>query len=113
MLTPQILDLFARQYGVVSRRQLIDDFDIRPRRIARARQAGLLTEVALDVVRVSSSPETFRMRCMALQLQADETGFISAWSAGKLRELSSMPTRRIHFTVPLGRNVKTPPWADV
>jgi len=108
-----ILDLFARQYGVASRTQLIDDFDIPPWKIARTLKSGVFTEVVPGVVRVSSSRETFRMRCMALQLRASGVGFISGWSAGRLRGLRLLPDEPIHFTSPVGPGRRNPPWAHV
>jgi len=108
-----ILDRFASQHGVLSRDQLIDDFDVPSWKIARSVRSGLLTEVVQGVVRVSSSPETFRMRCMALQLRGRGAGFISAWSAARLRNLRAMPTTRVHFTMPVGPGRTYPSWAEV
>jgi hypothetical protein len=113
MFDRNILDQFARQYGVLSRRQLIDEFNVPHWRIARTRKAGLLADVVPGVLRIVSSPETFRMRCMALQLQTRECGFISGWSAARLRDLRLMPAQPIHFTLPMGAGREDPAWAKV
>lgn len=113
MFDRNILDQFARQYGVLSRRQLIDEFNVPHWRIARTRKAGLLADVVPGVLRIVSSPETFRMRCMALQLQTRECGFISGWSAARLRDLRLMPAQPIHFTMPRGAGREDPAWAKV
>jgi len=105
MFDADVLQLFAAQHGVASTRQL-HDLGIGRSRIQRARRSGLVVPMTSSVLRIASSPETFRARCMAVQLHLDGVGFLSGWTAGRLRGLRRMPTSTIHYTVPA--DIRTP-----
>lgn len=113
MITSAILQLAASQYGVLSRRQLIDDLDVSPSAYSRWRGRGVIVEVVPGVVRIASSPEDFMMRCMAVQLCVGEVGFLSGWTAGALVGLRSMRRQVIHMTVPTRVDRTLPAWADM
>ena len=88
----------ASQYGVVSRHQLRSDLGWTSSRLGRARAAGLFVEAAPGVVRMASDRGTFESACMAAQLAARSTGFLGAWTAGRLYRMRRMPDRPIHLT---------------
>lgn len=89
------------------------DLGISRQAIARARRNGTVVRMAPDVLRFSSSPETFEMRCMALQLRFGSDGFLSAWTAGRLHGLRKMPAEPLHFTIPGDRRRDAPDWCEV
>jgi very-short-patch-repair endonuclease len=107
-----VLDLFARQYGVASLRQL-DDHGLSRSAVHRARRRGVFVDVATGLVRVRSTPLTLHGRAMAVQLRAGQSALLSGWTAGWLVGLRSMPTRSIHVTVPTTFRRVMPDWADV
>ncbi len=112
MLDDDVLTLAARQHGVVATRQLAL-MGRSPSAITRARRRGQLVDVAVGVVRIASSPPTFRQRCMTLQLQADSAGFIGSTTAGRLFGLRAMPDDPVNYTAPRSFRRTLPPWADL
>ncbi|MDX2378832.1 MAG: hypothetical protein QNM02_03640 [Acidimicrobiia bacterium] len=113
MIDETVLQLFAKQYGVIANRQLVDELRMSTSRVHRLKSAGLLVPVTSSVLRITSSPESFRMRCMAVQLHTAGCGFLSGWTAGRLRGLRGMPTRSIHYTIPERAHVALPDWVSV
>jgi very-short-patch-repair endonuclease len=111
MLDRDVMALAARQHGVLGIRQLRGDLGITTQAISRARRRGLLVDVASGVVRVASSPDTLRSRCMALQLTTQGAGCVSGWTAAHLYGLRAMPIGRVHYTIPASRHPNVPPWA--
>jgi very-short-patch-repair endonuclease len=105
------LELAARQYGTITRRQLLEQGSSTSA-IARARHRGLLIELTPGVFRFASSPETFAMRCMAAQHATFPVGYLSAWTAARLYGLRKMPSQPIHVTVPPSTNRALPAWID-
>jgi hypothetical protein len=103
-----ILHLARRQFGVVARHQIIADSSASA--ISRLTSDGRLVTVLPGVYRLASAPDTFLARCFATQLWAGEVGFVSSWSAARLRGLRKMPTERIHFTVPWKHARRSPSW---
>jgi very-short-patch-repair endonuclease len=112
MLDDELLALAARQHGVMALDQLRDMGRSRSA-ISRARSRGLIVDVAFGVVRITSSPETFRQRCMTLQLQADAVGFIGGPSAARILGLRAMPASPVNFTAPRTFRRSPPSWADL
>jgi hypothetical protein len=112
MIDGELLELFARQYGVAGIHQLADR-GISRSAVHRARRRGIIDDVTTGVVRVRSTPLSLRGRAMAVQLRSGSGGLISGWSAGSLVGLRSMPTRSIHVTVPPAFRRAMPDWADV
>jgi len=100
VLDANFLRVVGGRHGVVGRNQLRDEFGWSASKIYRARHAGLLIDETPRVVRLASAPITFESRCMTAQLHFDGVSYLSAWSAGRLYGLRSMPTSTIHVTLP-------------
>ena len=73
----------------------------------------MLEDVVPGVVRITSTPLSFRGRAMATQLFTAPDGLLSGWSGGRLAGLRSMPTQTIHVTVPDEFRRDAPPWIDI
>lgn len=71
----------------------------------------MLVEVLPDVLRVASSPETFDMRCMALQLRFGDEGYIGGRTAARRWGLRKMPVSPIEFTVAGHQRRTSASWA--
>ncbi len=112
MLDDDVLRLAARQHGVVAIRQLTEMGRSRSS-ISRSRRRGQLVDEAFGVVRIASSPVTFRQRCMTLQLQANTAGFLGATTAARLLGLRAMPSGTVNYTAPRSLRRTLPDWADV
>lgn len=112
MIDGELLDLFARQYGVAGVHQLTER-GISRSTVHRARRRGMVDDVTTGVVRVRSTPLSLRGRAMAVQLRCGDDGLISGWTAGHLVGLRSMPTTTIHVTVPPTFRRRMPDWVDV
>lgn len=107
MIDAPVLEQMARQHGVISRSQLIDDHDWTRARLSRMRAAGILVDAAPGVVAMASTTLGFEGRAMAAQLSAGKVGFLSGWTAGRLFGLRRMPSTTIHFTVPVTFRAQT------
>jgi len=101
----------ARQFGTITRRQLLES-GASASSITRARRRGLLVDLLPGVYRFASSPESFMMRAMAVQHAFAPVGYLNGWTAGRLAGLRKMPDRPIHVTVPTGVNRTLPSWID-
>jgi len=112
MLDDDLLSLASDQHGVVALRQLVAMGRTRSA-ISRVRGRGQLVDVASGVVRIASSPQTFRQRCMTLQLQADAAGFIGGTTAARILGLRAMPDAPINYTAPRSFRRTLPAWADL
>jgi very-short-patch-repair endonuclease len=108
---PDSLQIAARQFGTITRRQLLDH-GVSSSAISRARCAGLLVEVVPGVLRFASSPETFMMRCMAVQHATAPGGYLSGWTAGRLYGLRKMPASPIHVIVATNTKRSLPDWVE-
>ena len=106
-----LLNMIGLQHGVVARWQLRDELGWNASKIFRARQRGVFRDITPSVLRLVSSPETFTMRCMALQLHLDERCFLSSTTAGRLYGLRSMSMSPIRATIPETTRRDCPPWA--
>ncbi len=73
----------------------------------------MLVDVATTVVRLASSPETFRQRCMTLQLQGESAGFIGGFTAARILGLRAMPDSPVDYTAPRSFRRTLPAWADL
>ena len=60
-----------------------------------------------------SAPDSFSMRCMALQLHLDERCFLASTTAGRLYGLRSMTETPIRAAVPETTRRDCPPWAQL
>jgi very-short-patch-repair endonuclease len=108
-----LLELIGRQHGVIARSQLRQRFGWTASRIHRASQQGVFIDVTRSVLRLASSPDTFELRCMALQLHLDERCFLGSTTAGRLYGLRSMQVAPIRATVPESTRRECPPWAEL
>jgi very-short-patch-repair endonuclease len=108
-----ILEKIRHQHGVIGRRQLHESFGWSASKISRARRQGILVDVTANVLRIASAPDTFELRCMALQLHLDDRCFLSSTTAGRLYGLRSMPTAPIRATIPEATRRVCPPWAEL
>jgi hypothetical protein len=106
-----LLVLIERQHGVIARSQLRDDLGWSPSRILRARRHGVFADVTPTVLRLVSAPDTFSLRCMALQLHLEERCFLGSTTAGRLYGIRSMVATPIRATVPETTRRDSPPWA--
>ncbi len=109
MFSAESFQTAGRQFGVITRRQLLD-VGTSTSSISRARQRGLLVEVLPGVFRFASSPESFMMRSAAVNLATEPVGFLSGWTAARLWGLRKMPESPIHVTVPPNTNRALPDW---
>jgi very-short-patch-repair endonuclease len=108
-----LLDLARRQHGVIGVSQLIDELRWSPATVSRSRRNGTLIDVSTGVVRLASSPESFRSRCMITQLRSGDNGFLSGWTAARLHGLRAMPSTPIHVTVDHRFRRSMPEWTEV
>jgi hypothetical protein len=106
-----LLHLTRTQFGVVARHQLLDDdIGLSSSAIGRLTSDRRLLKVLPGVYRLASTPDAFVSRCFATQLWAGDVGFVSSWSAARLRGLRKMSAERIHFTVPWEHSRRSPDW---
>ena len=111
MFHPDSYQTAARQFGAISRAQLVEH-GTSASSISRARNAGVLVEVIPGVFRFASSVETFALRCMATQIATAPVGYLNGWTAARLAGLRKMPASPIHVTVPTTTNRSLEPWVD-
>ncbi|CAN5742422.1 hypothetical protein BH24ACT5_BH24ACT5_07670 [soil metagenome] len=109
MNDPRLLDLFARQFGVVSIRQL-RECGAAPRTISRACHGGVLHHVLPSVVLLNGYRLTFEARAMAALLHAGPTAFLDGRSAAAVHGLRSMPRSIVEVTLTARRNLVAPGW---
>lgn len=113
MVTLPVLELARRQFGVVGRRQLLDDAGMSRSAIGRTLSRGTLVPILPGAYRLASAPDTFLARAMAVQLWGGGVGFLSSWTAARLRGLRRMPADRIHFTTPPSFARRSPTWVHL
>jgi very-short-patch-repair endonuclease len=94
-----LLELFRCQHGVARRDQLVA-LGVHRATIWRSLRDGELVEILPGVVRVHSSPDTFEMRAMAVQLQAAPDGYLSSFTSARLHGIWEMPAAPVFVTVP-------------
>jgi hypothetical protein len=109
---PEALKLFASQFGVATRRQLVE-VGISDRAIGRASQRGVLAAVLPGVVELADFPPTFRQRAMAAQLFGGGDSFLDGPTAGRFYGLRGMPKRPIDLVTGTRRRGALPDWLRV
>jgi hypothetical protein len=109
---PDVLRLFAAQFGVATTAQL-GELGVTVRTLARARQRGVVRPVLRTVVELAEFPPTFRQRCMAAQLFGGERSMLDGATAGHLYGLRAMPMRPIRLVTATRRRGDVPDWLDV
>lgn len=97
--SPEIHQLFLRQHGVASVSQLCAAGCHRVT-IWRWQQRGDVVEILPGVVRLSSVPETYLAKAMAVQLQGAPDTFLASFTAMSLQGVPEAATSRIHSMVP-------------
>lgn len=112
VISPDILAVFARQYGVAASHQ-VAAVGMSRSMLYRARRNGVFEDVLPGVVRIASTPLSYRGRAMATQLFTAPDGLLSGWSGGRLAGLRGMPTQTIHVTVADEFRRDAPPWIDI
>lgn len=110
MAFQQLLHLARDQFGVVARRQLLGELSMSPSAVGRLTSGSTLIPMAAGVYRLASAPDTFLSRAFAAQLWAGDDGFLSSWTAARLRGLRKMPAEPIHLTVPWRPARRAPEW---
>lgn len=113
MIDRELLELAGARHGVLDRRALTGELGRSGARIRRAIEAGTLVVMTPRAVRVAGWPDSFLARCAATSIEVAESGFIGGASAARLYGLRRMPTDRINVTVPHGRRLWLPGWAEV
>lgn len=109
MVTLPVLELARSQFGVVARRQLVDDLGLSESAVTRLASDGRLIRMLPATYRLASAPDTFLARAMAVQCWAG-TGFLSSWTAARIYGLRRMPAEPIHVTVPDDTRRRVPRW---
>ena len=66
-----------------------------------------------DVFVVAPSPDTFELRCHAVQLWMGGNGFLSGPTAGRIHGLAHMRSSPIHFTTPGDVARHVPAWVEL
>ena len=113
MIDNRLLEICATQYGAVAIEQLNYELGMTSSGVHRMRSSGLLAPVTSNVLRITSTRESFLTRCMAVQLHTGGDGFLSGWTAGRLHGLRQMSTSRIHYTVPARARIVLPDWVSL
>lgn len=113
MVDADVMELARQQFGTVSRHQLVDELGWSRSQVSRARSDGRLISMLPSTYRLASHPDTFLARAFAAQLWSSERGFLSSWTAGRLRGLRKMPSEVIHLTVPTSFRRASPEWLHV
>jgi hypothetical protein len=106
---PEVLRLFAGQFGVATMRQLVD-LGVPERTLGRARQRGVIVGVLPGVVELADFPPTFRQRAMAAQLFGGGDSFLDGATAGRFYGLRGMPKRPIELVTDTRRRGLLPDW---
>jgi hypothetical protein len=109
---PDVLQLFAGQFGVASTEQL-DALGVAKRTLARARERGVIRAVLPGVTELAEFPPTFRQRCMAAQLFGGDRCFLDGHTAGHLYGLRGMWLRLIQLVTASRRRGQLPDWLKV
>lgn len=104
---PHILQLFGRQFGLASVRQL-SALGIDGDRRLRARRRGLIEHVGGGVVRLIGSVESFESQAMGVLLAAGPGSGLTSFTGGALHGLRKMPRRPIHVLVVEGTKPSLP-----
>ena len=109
---PDIDRLFLAQHGVADVTQLYAA-GVSRRTVSRWIHDNVVVPMLPGVVRSPSAPETYWARAMAVQLHTAPTGFLMGGTAGRMRGMRDMPSRRIYASVPWrGGRSKLPAWVS-
>jgi hypothetical protein len=110
---PQVLELFARQYGAASRGQLLG-LGVSRRSLTRLARRGTIAPVLADVFVLAGTTLSFEGRCMAAQLYFGDGSYLSGPTAAALLGARSMPRSRVAITLgPTTHVGDVPDWVRV
>jgi hypothetical protein len=110
VINNSILERARGQHGLVTRQQLLD-CGLGRSFLARAVERQWFRRLLPTVYLIAPAPDTFAMRCRAVQLWCGEVGFTSAMSAGRVHGLARMGRKYpIMYTVPRSVKRAAPPW---
>lgn len=110
--SPTVLELFGRQYGVASTRQLVGDGMSRSA-ISRAIECEAIRRVTASTVLLAGRDLSFEARAMAGFLHCGPNSFVSGQTAGAFNGLRYMDKRRTHLTALNRTQATAPPWLDL
>jgi very-short-patch-repair endonuclease len=105
-----VIDLFTRQYGVASVRQLVQ-LDVPASSVWSATRAGTVTRLLRGVVALAPQADDFEARAMALHLVGDGRGHLSGQTAGRLAGLRQMRPVPVEYTIDVRYRMHVPRWA--
>jgi hypothetical protein len=105
-----VIDLFTRQYGVASVRQL-EELEVPASSVWAATRAGTTTRLLRGVVAIAPLASTFEARAMALHLAGDGRGHLSGQTAGRLAGLRQMRPAPVEYTIDVRHRLSVPRWA--
>lgn len=113
MLSTHVLRRAADQGGTLSRPQLRSGFGWSSSKLHRARERGLLIDMAPGVYLLASHTESFVARCWAAHHFGAGIGFISGQSAARWYGLRKMNATHIEYTVPPSFRRVAPDWMNL
>lgn len=107
-----VLDLFGRQYGVASTRQLVAHGMSRSA-ISRALESDTIRRVTASTVLLAGRELDFEARAMAAYLHCGPKSFLSEQTAGVFHGLRYMDKRQTRLTVLNRTQVTAPAWLNI
>lgn len=111
-LSPGVLELLGRQFGVADTRQLLA-LGMTKGAVSRAIDDGVLARETSSVVRLAGYELTFHARAMAACLQCGPKSFLSGSTAGAIHGMRYMFRRRTFITVLNRCQVVPPEWLAI
>jgi putative AbiEi antitoxin of type IV toxin-antitoxin system len=112
-LAPNVLEVFASQFGVASRGQLLA-LGVSRWSLTRWRQRGLIEAALPDAFVLAGTALSFEGRCMAVLLHFGDRAYLSGTTAAALLGARSMSRSRIVVTVDATTYVGAiPDWVHV
>jgi hypothetical protein len=110
---PEVLETFARQYGVASRGELLA-LGVSRWSLTRWSRRGIIAPVFTDVFVLAGTILSFEGRCMAVQLHFGDRAYLCGTTAAALLGARSMPRSRVAVTVaPTAHIGDVPDWVRV
>ena len=106
---PHLQRLLARQFGVVTIAQLLE-FGSSRRSISHAVERGVLAPILPGVFRVTGYVESYEALALAVQFHTAPDGALGGPTAGRLRGMRQMPSRRLYVVSARRTRTKLPAW---
>lgn len=111
-LSSALLELFGRQYGVASTRQLVAHGMSRSA-IGRALESEAIRRLTASTVLLAGREVSFEARAMAGFLHCGPKSFLAGHTAGAFNGLRYMDRRRTHLTALSRTQVTAPSWLSL